>query len=138
PEIELALQLRRYAMGFEGKKQLAVEAVADALETIPMILAETSGLDALEALMKLRQLHSEGKVQAGINALSGEVVESTFDANIIEPIIVKKQAIKSAIEAAVTILKIDDVIAAQPPKKEKGGKGEEGSTPKMPEGMPEF
>jgi chaperonin GroEL (HSP60 family) len=138
PEIELALQLRRYAMGFEGKKQLAVEAVADALETIPMILAETSGLDALEALMKLRQLHSEGKVQAGINALSGEVVESTFDANIIEPIIVKKQAIKSAIEAAVTILKIDDVIAAQPPKKEKGGKGEEGSTPKMPEGTPEF
>jgi thermosome len=138
PEIELALQLRRYAMGFEGKKQLAVEAVADALETIPMILAETSGLDALEALMKLRQLHSEGKVQAGINALSGEVVESTFDANIIEPIIVKKQAIKSAIEAAVTILKIDDVIAAQPPKKEKSGKGEEGSTPKMPEGMPEF
>jgi len=138
PEIELALQLRRYAMGFEGKKQLAVEAVADALETIPMILAETSGLDALEALMKLRQLHSEGKVQAGINALSGEVVESTFDTNIIEPIIVKKQAIKSAIEAAITILKIDDVIAAQPPKKEKSGKGEEGSTPKMPEGMPEF
>ncbi|MGB9784510.1 MAG: thermosome subunit alpha [Fervidicoccaceae archaeon] len=134
PEIELALQLRKYAMTLGGKKQLAVEAVADALETVPMILAETSGLDALDSLMKLRQLHSEGKTQAGVNAITGEIVENTFNENIIEPIIVKKQAIKSAVEAAITILKIDDLIAAQPPKKEKGKEGEEaGSAPKMPE-----
>ncbi|MEM3285255.1 MAG: TCP-1/cpn60 chaperonin family protein, partial [Fervidicoccaceae archaeon] len=90
---------------------------------------------ALDSLMKLRQMHSEGKVQAGINAITGTIVENTFEENIIEPIIVKKQAIKSAIEAAITILKIDDLIAAQPPKKEKekGKEGEEGSTPKMPE-----
>lgn len=136
PEIELALQLRKFAPTVGGKKQLAIEAFAEAVESIPMILAETSGIDALDALMKLRQMHSEGKVFAGINALAEKIVENTFDENIIEPIIVKKQAVKSAAEATITILKIDDLIAAQPPKKkeEKGGEGEKsGKMPQMPE-----
>ncbi len=140
PEIELAQQLRKYAQGIGGKKQMAIESFADALEEIPMILAETSGKDPLEALMELRHLHAEGKVNAGINAIKGEIVENTIDENIIEPVTVKKQAVKSAAEAAVTILKIDDLIAAAPPKKqEKGGKGGAGGMPGgMGGGMPEF
>ncbi len=124
-EIELAIRLREYARKIGGKEQLAIEAFADALEEIPMILAETSGLEPLETLMKLRQLHADGKASAGIDALSGEVVENTIKENIIEPVIVKKQVIKSAAEAAITLLKIDDVIAAAPPKKEKKEKGGE-------------
>jgi thermosome len=137
PEIELAFRLRKYAQTLGGKVQLAVEAFADALEEIPTILAETSGQDPLETLMKLRALHSQGKIFAGVNAIEGKVVENTIDAYIIEPIAVKKQAIKSATEAATTILKIDDIIAAAPPKKKEkeGGKegGKEGESPKLPE-----
>ncbi len=127
-EVELALRLREYARSVGGKEQLAIEAFAEALEEIPMILAETAGLDPLDALMQLRNLHSEGKVNAGIDVLGGKVLEDMSSINVLEPVIVKKQIIKSAAEAAATILKIDDVIAAAPPKrtgKEKEG-GEEG------------
>jgi chaperonin GroEL (HSP60 family) len=134
PEIELALQLRKYAQSVGGKKQMAIEAFADALEEIPMILAETSGEDPLDALMELRHLHAEGKVYAGVNALKGKIVEDTIEDNVIEPVTVKKQAVKSAAEAAVTIMKIDDIIAAAPPKK----KGKESSPKGMPGGMPEY
>jgi chaperonin GroEL (HSP60 family) len=139
PEIELALQLRKFATTVGGKKQLAIEAFADSMETIPMILAETSGIDALEALMKLRQLHTENKIFAGVNALTEKIIENTFEENIIEPIIVKKQAVKSASEATITILKIDDLIAAQAPKKkEEKGEGSEGGRMPQGAGMPEF
>ncbi len=133
-EIELALRLRKYAQSVGGKKQMAIESFADALEEIPMILAETSGLDALEALMDMRKRHAEGKIFAGVNALKGQIIDDTLNDNVIEPVTVKKQAVKSAAEAAVTILKIDDIIAAAPPKKkgkEEGGRGGAG-------GMPEF
>ncbi|MEM1619324.1 MAG: thermosome subunit alpha [Fervidicoccaceae archaeon] len=126
PEIELALRLRRFAQTLGGKTQLAVEAFADALEEIPAILVETAGLDPLESIMKLRQRHGEGKVFAGINVVKGELVDDTLAENIIEPVLVKKQVIKSATEAAVTILKIDDVIAAAPPKKKEEKEKEKG------------
>ncbi len=131
PEIELALRLREYAEKVGGKEQLAIEKFAEALEEIPMILAETAGLDALDSLMRLRQLHSEGKIHAGINVLEGKVEEDMTKIDVIEPAIVKKQVIKSATEAATTILKIDDIIAASPLKKEKKGKEEEGGPGKF-------
>ncbi len=128
PEIELALRLREYAEKVGGKEQLAIEKFAEALEEIPMILAETAGLDALDSLMRLRQLHSEGKVNAGVNVLEGKIEEDMTKINVVEPAIVKKQVIKSATEAATTILKIDDIIAASPLKKEEK-KGKEESSP---------
>ena len=126
PEVELALKLREFARTVGGKQQLAVEAFADALEEIPTILAESAGLDALESIMKLRQYHADGKVFAGVDVLNGEIVEDMTAKNVYEPIIVKKQAIKSAAEAALAILKIDDLIAAAPPKKEEKGGGQGG------------
>ncbi|MET1101241.1 MAG: thermosome subunit alpha [Pyrodictiaceae archaeon] len=128
-DVELALRLRKYAESVGGKEQLAIEAYADALEEIPMILAESAGLDALQALMDLRKLHAEGKINAGIDVLNSKIAEDMLSINVIEPILVKEQVLKSATEAATTILKIDDVIAAAPTKKEKEekkGKKEEG------------
>ncbi len=122
-EVELALKLRDFAAKIGGKEQLAIEAFATALEEIPMILAETAGLDPLEALMKLRQLHSEGKVYAGIDVINGRIVEDITQINVVEPSIVKKNVLKSATEAATTVLKIDDIIAASPLKKEEKEKG---------------
>ncbi len=126
-EVELALRLRKYAESLGGKEQLAVEAYADALEEIPMILAESAGMDALQALMDLRRMHAEGKIAAGVDVLNSKLAEDMIKINVIEPILVKEQVLKSATEAATTILKIDDVIAAAPKteEKKKGKKGGE-------------
>jgi len=94
---------------------------------IPMILAESAGMDALQTLMDLRRLHAEGKVMAGVDVLNSKIEEDMIKINVIEPILVKEQVLKSATEAATTILKIDDVIAAAPKteEKKKGKKSEE-------------
>jgi thermosome len=130
-EIELATRLREFAAKVGGKEQLAIEAFASAIEEIPLILAESSGKDPLETLMKLRQLHSEGKKYAGIDVVTGEIRENMIEHNVIEPLLVKESMVKTAAEAAITILKIDDIIAASPVKKEKEEKGkkEGGETP---------
>ncbi|MCE4627804.1 MAG: thermosome subunit, partial [Desulfurococcales archaeon] len=99
-------------------------AYAEALEIIPTVLAESAGMDALETLLKLRALHNQGYKFAGVDVMEAKVVEDMLAKNVYEPILVKKQVIKSASEAATSILKIDDVIAAAAPKKEKK-KGEE-------------
>jgi len=127
-EIELALRLRKYAESVGGKEQLAIQAFADALEEIPSVLASTAGMDVLDTIMQLRKLHAEGKINAGIDVLNSKVAEDMTLINVIEPTIVKKQIVKSATEAASAILKIDDLIAASPMKKEKekGKGGEEG------------
>jgi len=118
-EIEIAMRLRDYAAKIGGKEQLSIEAFASALEEIPMILASSCGKDPLEILMELRKLHAEGKKNAGIDVISGEVIEDMTGRNVIEPLLVKESMIKTAAEAALTVMKIDDIIAASPTKKEK-------------------
>ena len=126
-EIELAIRLREWAETISGKEQLAVQAFAEALEEIPMILAETAGLDALDTIAELVKKHKEeGKLYSGIDVINGKVVDDMTKLGVIEPAIVKEQIIKSATEAASMILKIDDIIAAAPPKKEKKKEEEEG------------
>ncbi|MEM4470497.1 MAG: TCP-1/cpn60 chaperonin family protein, partial [Desulfurococcaceae archaeon] len=102
-----------------GKEQLAIEAFATALEEIPMILAASCGKDPLEVLMELRKLHAEGKKDSGIDVVSAEIVNDMATRNVIEPLLVKEAMIKTAAEAALAVLKIDDIIAASPMKKEK-------------------
>jgi thermosome len=126
PEVELALRLREFAATVGGKEQLAIEAFADALETIPSVLAESAGMDPLDAVMQLRSLHSKGLKFAGVDVLNGKTADDMISVNVYEPLLVKKQVIKGAAEAAIALLKIDDLIAAAPPKKEEKGKeGEE-------------
>ncbi|MEM1796522.1 MAG: thermosome subunit beta [Zestosphaera sp.] len=126
-EVELALRLRKKAEEVSGKEQLAIQAFADALEEIASILAQSAGMDPLQTIMELRRLHSEGKINAGIEVLGGKIIEDMTTTKIIDPVIVKKQVIKAATEAATAILKVDDVIAATPMKKEEKGKeGREG------------
>ena len=124
-EVELAERLREFARTLGGKEQLAIEAFAEALEVIPTVLAESAGMDALDTLLQLRSMHAKGLKHAGINVLEGKIEEDMTKINVYEPVLVKKQVIKSATEAAMSILKIDDIIAAAPPKKKKEKKGEE-------------
>jgi len=127
PELEIARALKKYAETLPGREQLAVKSFAEALEAIPATLTENAGLDPIDILSELRSKHENGETWAGIEVISGKVLD-TREAGIFEPISVKKQVIKSATEAASMILKIDDVIAAgkakappMPPKGPYGG-----------------
>ncbi|RQG89887.1 thermosome subunit [Natrarchaeobius halalkaliphilus] len=111
PETYLALELRDYADSVGGREQLAVEAFADALEIIPRTLAENGGLDPIDSLVELRSQHDAGNTVAGLNAYTGDAINMDTE-GVYEPLRVKTQAIESATEAAVMLLRIDDVIAA--------------------------
>jgi len=124
-EIEIAMRLRDFARTLPSKEQLAVLRYADALEGLVSILAQNSGAEPIDVLTELKRLHAKGEKWTGINAYTGKV-EDMWKANVLEPALVKKQVLKSATEAAIMILRIDDIIAAQPPKsKEKGKEKEE-------------
>ncbi len=110
-EVELAKRLREYSRTLGGREQLAVEEFASALECIPITLAENAGLDPIDILTELRARHMNGETNAGINLISRKI-EDSINAGIIEPIRIKQQAIDSATEVAVMILRIDDVIAS--------------------------
>ena len=111
PEIELSLQLHRYAATIGGRNQLAIEAFAKALEVIPRALAENAGLDAIDMIVAIRAAHEAGKKTFGLDVYDGKPVDMQ-KAGVIEPLKVKTQAVSSAAEAAVMILRIDDVIAS--------------------------
>ncbi len=128
-EVELAKQLREFAETLSGREQLAVRVFADSMEVVPKTLAENAGLDQIESLMKVRSAHGNGDVNAGIDLDTGEVVDM-MKAAVIEPVAVKKQAIKSASEASQMILRIDDVISAG----KGGGPGGPGGMGGMPPG----
>jgi archaeal chaperonin len=114
-EMELSSRLRDFAKSFSGREQLAVFKFASALEFIPSTLAENAGLDPIDILTELKASHERGESNFGIN-LFNDKVENVLAAKIIEPYKIKSQAINSASEVAMMILRIDDVIASKPNK----------------------
>ena len=120
PELEVARTLREYAEKLPGREQLAVSSFAEALEIIPLTLAENAGLDPIDIISELRSRHEKGEVWAGIEVISSKPKDMN-KASVYEPQAVKKQIIKSATEAASMILKIDDIIAAGKTKMPPGG-----------------
>ncbi|MBN2567733.1 TCP-1/cpn60 chaperonin family protein [Candidatus Woesearchaeota archaeon] len=122
PEMELARQLYKYAESLSGREQLAVRAFAEAVEVIPRTLAENAGLDPIDIITELKAAHDRKQVWAGINVFSGKVFDA-WKAGVIEPLKIKTQAVSSASEVAVMILRIDDIIAASSGGS-KGGAGE--------------
>jgi archaeal chaperonin len=125
PEAEVAAQLRDWANKLSGREQLAVSRYADALESIPLTLAENAGMDTIDTQVELRAKHGQGKKWAGINVRTGKVSDMLGD-DVVEPLAVKEQIIRSATEAACMILRIDDVIASgkmKSPPMPPGGAG---------------
>tara|TARA_B110000444_G_C18851282_1_gene605860 strand:- start:509 stop:2131 length:1623 start_codon:yes stop_codon:yes gene_type:complete len=108
----LSRDLRTYAETVGGREQMAIEAFASALEIVPRTLAENAGLDPVTTLIELRKAHADGQTHAGINVYEGGVVDMK-DANVLEPMRVVEQAIQSATETAIMILRIDDVISSK-------------------------
>jgi len=124
--MEIALGLRDYAATIGGREQIAIEAFADASEVVPRTLAENAGLDPIDTLIDLRKAHKKGQKNAGINVFTGKV-EDALRNNVLEPIRVGTQAISSATDAAIMILRIDDVIAAKSGGGPGGDKGKGGA-----------
>jgi thermosome len=119
-EIEMAKELRKYSTSVSGREQLAIENFANAIEVIPKTLAENAGLEAIDVLVELRSAHEKPEgMYKGINVFNGKV-ENMLDKGVVEPLVVKEQAVKSATESAVMILRIDDVIASTRPKEGPG------------------
>jgi archaeal chaperonin len=130
-EIAVSQKIREWSGSLSGREQLAAEKFADALESIPLVLAENAGMDIIDAQVQLRaKSGSTGKVRYGVDVLEGKVAD-VASKNIYEPLLVKEQIIKSATEAASMILRIDNVIAASkskgtgapPPRPGAGGYG---------------
>ncbi len=124
PEEEIASELRDWANSLSGREQLAVQKYADALESIPLTLAENAGMDPIDTQVELRSKHGAGKKWFGVNVLAGKVSDLEAE-EVFEPSAVKEQIIKSSTEAASMILRIDDVIASgksrAPPTPPGGG-----------------
>jgi len=133
PEAYAASKVREWASTLAGREQLAAEKFAEALEVIPLSLAENAGMDLIDALTELRSKQSSGAHSFGIDARRGKVADM-FKLDIVDPLAVKEQVIKSATEAACMLLRIDDVIASSKssgPSGPPGGMGGMGGMPGM-------
>ena len=122
PEAYLSTELNEWSGSYDGREQLAIKQYAEALEVIPLTIAENAGMDPIDTIIALRTNQSSGKQTMGINAKEGKI-GNMFSLDIVEPLAVKEQIIKSATEAACMILRIDDVIAVS------GGPGAGGMPP---------
>lgn len=122
-EIELTRNITAYAQQLKGKEQLAVLAFAKAMEVIPKTLAENAGLDPIDVITELKSAHEKGEKWAGLNVYTGKAIDA-FQEGIVEPLPVKTQAIASAADVAVIILRIDDIIVAGMQEQGPGNPGD--------------
>ncbi len=110
PEAFLASHLKEWADSFDGREQLAIKKFAEALEVIPLTIAENAGMDPIDTMITLRAKQSQGQKWTGIDARKTKIADM-YSQDIVEPLVVKEQIIISATETACMILRIDDVIA---------------------------
>ena len=137
PEIELSKRLREYAIKVGGREQLAVTAFAEALESIPVAIAQNAGINPIDILVDLKSKHNTlQNIWFGVNTKTGKAADM-LKMDVVEPLRVKTQVIKSAVEAVTMILRVDDVFASKggsSPGPGAGGPG--GMPPGMGGGMP--
>src|SRR5881409_3812712 len=137
PEIELSKRLREYAIKVGGREQLAVTAFAEALESIPVAIAQNAGINSIDILVDLKSKHNTVQnIWFGVNTKTIKAADM-LKMDVVEPLRVKTQVIKSAVEAVTMILRVDDVFASKggsSPGPSSGGPG--GMPPGMGGGMP--
>ncbi|MFA4876611.1 MAG: thermosome subunit alpha [Methanoregula sp.] len=111
-EIEILMKIRDYAQTVGGRVQMAIEAYGTAFESIPRALAENSGFDPIDKLVELKNVHSQGKKNAGLNVYEGKIVDMIKE-GVVEPLRSKRQSIQSASETAVMLIRVDDMMITQ-------------------------
>ena len=112
-EVAIAEYVRSHAGGVKGRKQLAVEAFADAMEAIPRTLATNTGMDSIDAVVELRSTFDREGIAGIISAGKAGIIGDPIEAGVFDPAAVKREAVTAATEAATMIVRIDDVIAAK-------------------------
>ncbi|MEI8331246.1 MAG: TCP-1/cpn60 chaperonin family protein, partial [Methanomicrobiales archaeon] len=111
-ETELLMKVRDYAATMGGRVQIAIEAYAAAFESIPRTLAENSGFNPIDKLVELKNVHSKGQKNAGLNVYNGTIIDMMAE-GVIEPLRSKRQSIQSASETAVMLIRVDDMMITQ-------------------------
>lgn len=112
PEIEVSQKLMQYAKTLKGSQAYCVQAFAEALEIIPYTLAENSGLNPIAIVTELRNRHSAGEKNAGINVRKG-TISNILEENVVQPLLVSTSALELASETIRMIMKIDDIVQAR-------------------------
>jgi chaperonin GroEL (HSP60 family) len=118
-EEALSVTIRNESLKYLGKEQIAMQAFANSLEAIPILLARNSGLDPTDIITELRAKHVEGMCEYGIGVYSKSVVNA-IEAGLIDPLVVKEQILKTCTEVASTIIRIDDMIDRRYAKRHRG------------------
>ncbi|CAH3121407.1 unnamed protein product [Pocillopora meandrina] len=114
-EIELAKQISSFGETCAGLEQYAIKSFADSLEVIPKTLAENAGVKATEVISKLYAAHQAGDKNAGFdNESGGAAIKDAVKAGILDLYLVKYWALKFATDAAVTVLRVDQIIMSKP------------------------
>ncbi|MFT7818496.1 T-complex protein 1 subunit theta isoform X1 [Arapaima gigas] len=114
-EIELAKQITSYGESCPGLEQYAIKKFAEAFEALPRALAENSGVKGNELISKLYAAHHEGNKNFGFDIEGeGTAVKDMLEAGILDPYLVKHWGIKMSTNAAVTVLRVDQIIMAKP------------------------
>ncbi|CCK70630.1 chaperonin-containing T-complex subunit CCT3 KNAG_0E03730 [Huiozyma naganishii CBS 8797] len=109
-EMAVSVRLAEKSKQLEGIQQWPYQAVADAMECIPRTLIQNAGGDPIRVLSQLRARHSAGEHTVGINGDSGKVTDMV-EYGIWEPEVIKQQSIKTAIESACLLLRVDDIVS---------------------------
>jgi archaeal chaperonin len=130
PEEYVANHLRNWAKTLSGREQLAVEKFAEAIESIPLALARNAGMNPIDAITQLRAKHSAGEKYVGVDVIGGEIGDME-KIDVVEPLKVKEQVIKSATETANMILRIDNVVAISRSSSPPEGRGMPGQSMDM-------
>jgi T-complex protein 1 subunit gamma len=120
-EMAVSVRLAQKSKSIEGVMQWPYRAVADAMEVIPRTLIENSGASPIRILTQLRAKHAEGKYSFGVDGDSGAVMDNKSDEGIWEPMAVKMQSIKTAVESACLLLRVDDICSAKSAKQAGAG-----------------
>jgi T-complex protein 1 subunit gamma len=119
-EMAVAVGLERRSKSVEGVAQWPYRAVAEAMEVIPRTLIQNSGNSPIRVLTQLRAKHAEGDSSWGVDGDSGKLVDMK-EYGIWEPMAVKMQSVKTAVESACLLLRVDDICAAKQAKSSGGG-----------------
>jgi len=105
-ELAVANKLRDYALKFEGIEQLIIQKLAEAIEIIPMSLATSSGSNQFETFLKARS-QNKNNTNVGIDVMNGTAADMS---EVIEPLLIKVQALNSAMEVTKSILRINNIL----------------------------
>lgn len=121
--------MKNYAVKVGGREQLAITAFAEALESIPVAIAQNAGIDPIDIMVELRAKHNSPQgLWYGVNVSTARTADM-WKMKIVEPLRVKTQVIKSSVEAVNMLLKVDDVIASKGTGEGRPPSGESGIPP---------